>query len=33
MLDMKIRAAVQQILSPNQAAVQYQKPAKQDNQS
>jgi sterol desaturase/sphingolipid hydroxylase (fatty acid hydroxylase superfamily)/creatinine amidohydrolase/Fe(II)-dependent formamide hydrolase-like protein len=33
MLDMKIRAAVQQILSPNQAAAQYQKPAKQDNQS
>jgi len=33
MLDMKIRAAVQQILSPNQAAIQNQKPLKQDNQS
>jgi creatinine amidohydrolase/Fe(II)-dependent formamide hydrolase-like protein len=33
MMDMKIRAAVQQILSPSQAAVQYQKQPKADNQS
>jgi len=33
MLDMKIRAAIQQILSPNRAAIQYQRPAKSDNQS
>jgi sterol desaturase/sphingolipid hydroxylase (fatty acid hydroxylase superfamily)/creatinine amidohydrolase/Fe(II)-dependent formamide hydrolase-like protein len=33
MLDMKIRAAVQQILSPNQAAMQVQKPVNSTNQS